>query len=191
MTRLLLTRHGQSEWNALGRWQGQADPPLSALGRKQAIHAAERIGASDLERAAETAFIIGEAIGVGPVITEPLLRERDAGEWSGLTKVEIEEQWPGYLDEHRRPPAFEPDDTFLGRTLEALASIHRSFPDGEVLVVSHGGLMYILEHDAGLPFERLPNLGARWLDHDDTGVKLGDRVQLIDDALLTTVPAQI
>src|SRR4249919_1885580 len=95
-TRVLLARHGQSEWNSAGRWQGQADPPLSALGRKQAIHAAERIGAvdaiiaSDLQRAAETAFIIAEAIGVGPVITEPQLRERNVGEWSGLTRDEIE-----------------------------------------------------------------------------------------------------
>src|SRR4029078_7240591 len=86
--RVLLARHGQSEWNAVGRWQGQADPPLSDLGRKQALVAADRIGtvdvivSSDLERAVQTAFIISEALGVGPVITNELLRERDAGEWS-------------------------------------------------------------------------------------------------------------
>src|SRR5690606_40076504 len=103
MTHLLLCRHGQSTWNAAGRWQGQADPPLSDLGRLQAQHAAKAVGAvdlivaSDLERARDTALIIAEAIGVGPVVIEPDLRERDAGEWSGLTREEIEAEWPGYL----------------------------------------------------------------------------------------------
>ena len=104
MTRVLLIRHGQSEWNADGRWQGQADPPLTDLGRHQALHAARNLGtvdaivASDLQRASETALIIADALGVGPVVLEPGLRERDAGEWSGLTRAEIERDWPGYLD---------------------------------------------------------------------------------------------
>ena len=108
MTRMLLVRHGQSEWNALGRWQGQADPPLSALGREQARSAVARLGAvdlivaSDLDRALTTAAIMAEGLGVGPVMVEPRLRERSAGEWSGLTRAEIDEQWPGYLD--RAPP---------------------------------------------------------------------------------------
>src|SRR3954449_978711 len=80
-SRVLFVRHGQSEWNALGRWQGQADPPLSDLGRAQARAAAHSLGAldaifaSDLQRAAETAAIISAAIGVGPVLVEPDLRE--------------------------------------------------------------------------------------------------------------------
>jgi probable phosphoglycerate mutase len=197
MTRILMARHGQSEWNALGRWQGQADPPLSSLGRKQAMLASERIGAvdaviaSDLERAAETAFIIAEAIGVGPVITEPRLRERDVGEWSGLTRAEIEEQWPGYLADRRRPPGYEDDASLLRRTREALAAAHETFGDGEVLIVAHGGLMYVLEAEADLPWERLPNLGARWLTVEGDRLALGDRVNLVDDDLLTSVPAQI
>src|SRR3954464_6700209 len=90
-SRVLLVRHGQSEWNAVGRWQGQADPPLSDLGRAQARAAARSLGsldavyASDLQRATETALIIAEQIGIGPVILDPDLRERDAGQWSGLT----------------------------------------------------------------------------------------------------------
>ena len=58
MTRVLLVRHGQSEWNADGRWQGQADPALTDLGRHQALHASRSLGsvdaivASDLQRAA-------------------------------------------------------------------------------------------------------------------------------------------
>src|SRR5690606_34165227 len=96
-TRVLLVRHGQSEWNAIGRWQGQADPPLSDLGRLQAREASRALGtvdavwASDLQRAVETAAIIAGELGVGPVVVDPDLRERDAGEFSGLTRPEIEE----------------------------------------------------------------------------------------------------
>lgn len=197
MTRILLARHGQSEWNAAGRWQGQADPPLSDLGRKQALVAADRIGAvdaiisSDLERAVQTAYILSEAIGVGPVITDERLRERDAGEWSGLTKVEIEEQWPGYLAAHRRPPGFEPDDVFLARIGAALAAFHEQYAGADLLCIAHGGLVYALERDHELPFERLPNLAGRWLEHRGDRITIGERVVLVDDAILTTVPAQI
>ena len=79
MTRLLLIRHGQSEWNALGKWQGQADPPLTGTGRQQAQKAGPVVGkfdaifSSGLQRATETAVIISEIIGVGPVLMEPNL----------------------------------------------------------------------------------------------------------------------
>src|SRR4029450_3937582 len=117
--RVLWPRHGQSEWNATGRWQGQADPPLSDLGRRQAREAARAIGAVEagwsaaLERGAGTAAIISADIGVGPVVLDPDLRERDAGEYSGLTRAEIEERFPGYLDAGTRPPGWEPDDHLL------------------------------------------------------------------------------
>jgi broad specificity phosphatase PhoE len=187
MTRMLLARHGQSEWNAQGRWQGQADPPLSDLGRQQAQSAASRIGsidvvvASDLERASHTAAIISEILGVGPVVIEPGLRERHAGEWSGLTRADIERDWPGYLEARDRPPGFEPDDVLLARTLEALERIHREYAGADVLVVTHGGVVYTLEKDAGHPFERLPNLGSRWLVHRGDRVELGDRLLLVDE----------
>ena len=144
MTRILMVRHGQSEWNAQGRWQGQADPPLSDLGRHQAFSAAQRVGsvdaivASDLQRALHTARIISEQIGVGPVIIEPLLRERDAGEWSGLTREQIDEQYPGYLDERKRPDTVEADESVRTRTIEALANVEREYRGGEVLVIAHG-----------------------------------------------------
>jgi probable phosphoglycerate mutase len=185
---MLLARHGQSEWNALGRWQGQADPPLSELGRRQAIAAAERLGtvdaivASDLDRAMTTAAIIAETLGVGPVLVEPRLRERSAGEWSGLTRVEIEEQWPGYLAERRRPPGFESDESLLTRTVDALGDLARAHPEAELLVVTHGGVVYVLESDAGLPFARLPNLSGRWLAHDGETVRLGERIELVDES---------
>ncbi len=190
-------RHGQSEWNATGRWQGQADPPLSELGRRQAHAAGERLGtvdviiSSDLERAAHTAQILSGALGVGPVVLEPRLRERDAGEWSGLTHAEIERAWPGYLEARRRPPGFESDASLLERVHEAFDDIEREYRGGEILVVCHGGIVYAIERLHDLPFDRLPNLGARWLTHDGERVVLGERLQLVDDELLTTVPTQI
>jgi probable phosphoglycerate mutase len=218
VTRLLLIRHGQSEWNADGRWQGQADPPLTDLGRHQAAHAARNLGTvdaivtSDLQRASETALIISEVLGVGPVVLEPGLRERDAGEWSGLTRAEIERDWPGYLDstgagrhaafagdpveqpkeERKRPPSWEPDEVLLERVLAALGRVHELAPGGEVIVVTHGGVVYALEGRLGSPFVRLPNLGGRWIDvgPDGTLEGLGDRVILVDPDELT-VPAQI
>lgn len=220
MTRVLLIRHGQSEWNADGRWQGQADPPLTDLGRHQALHASRNLGvvdaivASDLQRATETAMIISEALGVGPLVLEPGLRERDAGEWSGLTRAEIERDWPGYLDpvrsgfapttgpaadasaqpvaERRRPPSWEADDVLLERVRAALGRVHDLAPDGEVIAVTHGGVVYALEGLLGSPFERLANLGGRWIDVGPGGElqRLGDRVVLVDPDELT-VPAQI
>jgi probable phosphoglycerate mutase len=194
--RLLLTRHGESEWNAEGRWQGQADPPLSDHGRRQAGLAAERIGAvdaivaSDLDRAQHTASIISELLGVGPVLTESTLRERDAGEWSGLTRDEVERDWPGYLDERRRPPGFEPDAAFRKRILTGLDRIRGRVGGGDVLVVTHAGVIYDVENHLGADFERMPNLGSRWVTDDGDRLELGDRLTLID-AADETVPGQL
>jgi broad specificity phosphatase PhoE len=215
VTSVLLVRHGQSEWNADGRWQGQADPPLTDLGRHQALHASRSLGvvdaivASDLQRAAETAAIISGELGVGPVVLDPDLRERHAGEWQGLTRAEIEREWPGYLgppppiegsdgpravereDSRRRPPGWEADDVLVDRALAALARIHELAPAGEVLAVTHGGLVYALEGMLGAPFVRLPNLGGRWIEVAPDGpTRLGDRVLLVDPDELT-VPAQL
>jgi broad specificity phosphatase PhoE len=222
MTRVLLVRHGQSEWNADGRWQGQADPPLTDLGRHQALHASRNLGvvdaivASDLQRASETALIIASELGVGPLVLEPGLRERDAGEWSGLTRAEIERDWPGYLDpppsdrpasfgrgpaadaaaqpaaERRRPPSWEADDALVERVIDALARVHDLAPDGEVIAVTHGGVVYALEGLLGSTFERLANLGGRWVEVGPGGEvhRLGDRVVLVDPDELT-IPTQI
>lgn len=186
MTTLLLTRHAQSEWNALGRWQGRADPPLSQLGRVQASQAAEKLGhvdaiiSSPLERARHTAEIIAEALGVGPISIEPDLAERDVGEWSGLTNAEIEISWPGFLEQRRRPPSYESDDALLRRTLEALDRTVNAFRDAQVLVIAHGGLIYALEAYHGESFQRIPNLGGRWLFHKNGQITLGDRILLAE-----------
>jgi probable phosphoglycerate mutase len=122
-TRLLVIRHGQSEWNAVGRWQGRADVALDQAGRLQAAEAALVLGtfdgvwASDLQRAQLTAMIIAEILGIGPVLTDARLSETDVGPWEGLTQREVEEGWPGFLAERRRPEGFEPYDEAAERML--------------------------------------------------------------------------
>jgi broad specificity phosphatase PhoE len=197
MTRLLLVRHGQSEWNAAGRWQGQADPPLTPLGRAQAVAAARRVGAvdlvvtSDLLRAGETAGVIAAQLGVGPVVIEGDLRETGAGEWTGLTKAEIEAAWPGYLERRDRPPGFEDRAAFRSRVQAALGRIVEGYRGATVLVVTHGGVIYDVEDHLGAPFERVPNLGGRHLAHVEGAFLLGERVVLVEDDDLRTVPSQI
>jgi broad specificity phosphatase PhoE len=212
-TRILLVRHGQSEWNAAGRWQGQQDPPLTDLGRRQALAAADTIGsieavfASDLQRAMETATIIASKIGVLPVLVDAGFRERCAGEWEGLTRAEIEAAWPGYLDAPgdahvgfatstpRRPPSWESDEELVGRAVAALARVNEHVGNGHALVVTHGGLIYAIEAHLGQPLGttgRLANGAGREVVVDDDGLHLGERFLLVnDDATPVTVPDQI
>src|SRR5690606_29768822 len=126
--------HGQSAWNADGRWQGHADPPLTDLGRAQAGAAAAAVGAvdvvvaSDLQRARTTAEIIAAALGLGRVEVDARFRERAAGEWTGLTRAEIEARWPGWLEDGRRPPGFELDADIIERVLGGLYDLHARWP---------------------------------------------------------------
>ena len=195
VTKLLVVRHGQSEWNAAGRWQGRADPPLTIEGRGQAAAAARVLGSFDavisspLQRAAETAAIIVEHLGIGPVLTEPDLMERDAGEWQGLTRAEIEMDWPGFLEQGKRPPAYEPDGVMLDRVLGALRRVADRAREagGEFLVVAHGGVVYTLEEACGEPWRRILNLGGRWFEMTDGHLTAGPRVNLISDGTLPDV----
>jgi len=196
VTRLLLLRHGQSEWNALGKWQGHADPALTDFGRVQALHAAQKVGsvdvlvASPLQRAMETAQIISAQIGVGPIVVEPDLMERDAGEWEGLTRKEIEERWPGYLGNDRWPPGYELHHQLLVRTTAALHRIHSEYEGADVLVITHGGVIGTLEVEHGVDWQRMPNLGGRVFTHHGDRLIIGERLQLVDDSELT-IPDQI
>jgi broad specificity phosphatase PhoE len=195
-TRVLLTRHGQSEWNALGRWQGQADPPLSDRGRRQAHEAARALGAvdaiwaSDLRRAAETAVIIGDDMGVGPVVLDADLRERDAGEWTGLTRAEIEQRYPGFLPDGRRPPGWESDELLVARAQRTLERIADAVPAGDVLVITHAGLVFAVERHLGLDRTRLANVEGRWVTLAGDQLRLGDRMLLADPEDVT-IPRQM
>ena len=189
---VLLIRHGQSEWNASGRWQGQQDPPLTDVGRADARRAASGLGTFDavmsspLLRAVETAAALAEGIGVGPVLTDDRWMERSAGSWEGLTRPEIENGWPGYLADGRRPDDWESDETLMARAQGALAELWAEMADTQVATVTHSGLIMAVERHLGEPSGRMPNLGGRWLRCDEPDRwQLGPRVQLIDAA--TTV----
>jgi len=169
---ILLLRHGQSEWNAVQRWQGVADTALTDLGRSQAhfvgsVLAARALAftgawASTLARAAETATILADALGLGPISRDARLREADVGEWEGLTSAEIERSWPGYLDARRRPPRFEPFDAVVDRVVPAIHDIAAT-AGGSALVVAHSGVIRTLVHHLGHTDTRVPNLGGVWL----------------------------
>ena len=194
-TRLLLVRHGESTWNAQSRWQGQADPPLSPFGERQAEDATVRLAemaavtavwVSDLVRARRTGELMAQRLGLDGVREEPRLRERDVGAWSGLTRDEIEQQWPGYLAARRSPPDFEGDDALLERARAGLAAAIDGSGAGDVLVVTHGGVIRTVERSLGAMPERLPNLGGRWLLADSpTDVTLGERVVLLEPEEVT------
>jgi glucosyl-3-phosphoglycerate phosphatase len=149
MMRLLLVRHGQSEWNAGRMLQGQADVPLSDLGRKQAATLAPVIAAfepdravtSDLTRARETAARLGHP----EASPEPLLREIDVGHWQGRLIDELladePEAYAGWRAGTHRPEGGEGWKDFLSRVGAAL---HGEIAVGQaktLLVVCHGGVI--------------------------------------------------
>lgn len=151
MTRLCLIRHGQTDWNLEGRYQGQSDVPLNDNGHAQAKALIEKlkgknfsaIYTSDLSRARQTAESIAKALGI-PLRVEPRLREINQGEWEGQLvddlKARYIELWaqrsidPASL----RPPGGETVGEVATRVYAALDDIVRLFPTGDVLVVSHG-----------------------------------------------------
>lgn len=172
-TRLLLLRHGESTWNEAGRWQGRADPALTRRGRSEANQAAEalaRMGpwdlvvSSPLRRALETAEILVGSLATGaePLVLDWMV-ERRAGPWEGLTRAEIERDWPGFLAEHRRPEGFEDDESVRSRAIAGLAELARRFPGSTILGIGHGGVIGQIEAHLGAGRAPLANLGGRWL----------------------------
>lgn len=157
---IFLARHGETEWNRVGRWQGKTDIPLSDVGRAQAqalrtrVHdrGVVRVYASDLGRARETADIVAQALGLTPVTLDERLRERGFGCFEGLTRAECEahhpEAWARYLADRRStPPDAEPQAQVVARMTAALTDIAVATPaDGAVLVVSHGGAIRSFVH---------------------------------------------
>ncbi len=198
MGSLLVARHGQSTWNALGRWQGKADPELTALGEQQAQDAALHVGdissvwASNLQRAKVTASIIAKAKGLEVNIDERL-SERDAGEWEGMTRLEIEDGWPGFLAGHKRPDGFEPDESVAQRGIEALSEILANGGDGRILVVSHSGVVRAIERHLGVSAGQVSNLGGVEFHLNALGeLTIGERFMLLDGSKVEiTTPKQI
>jgi probable phosphoglycerate mutase len=198
---VLLVRHGQSTWNATGRWQGHADAPLSELGRAQAASAVaalpkvDAVWSSDLARARETAEILGAGLGL-EVRVDARFRERDAGAWTGLTRPQIDAGWPNYLIEHKRPAGFEHDEEVIARVLEGLAEVHLTHAGGEVLVVAHGGVLRALERRCGEVDRAFPNLGGRIFEVDgdpERAVAARERILLLPEGeqTFTTMPQQL
>jgi alpha-ribazole phosphatase len=168
--RLLLVRHGQSVSNAVRRFQGVQDVPLSELGRRQAEALASalrgrRIAAvysSPLQRAQHTAELAAAAL-QAPLRNVDDLRELSLGEWEGCTVEEVQAR-PGnpYACWVRDPvgslpPGGEPLADVQGRVVQALAAIERAHPNGDdVLVVCHGGVISAyLAHCLGLPLSSI------------------------------------
>ncbi|RIH87702.1 Phosphoserine phosphatase 1 [Meiothermus luteus] len=152
MKELWLLRHGETPWNAEGRFQGHYDVGLSPEGLRQAYRLAERLAAyrhsfdglysSDLQRAALTARPIAEALGLTPIY-DRRIREIYAGELQGLLRSESELRYP----EFHRAVQLDPWNTKRpgGESMADLAARVQEFldelPEGRHLVVTHGGVI--------------------------------------------------
>jgi probable phosphoglycerate mutase len=174
----LLIRHAQSVWNAEGRWQGWADPPLSAGGEQQTRRSAARLRdeppfdvvvSSDLARARRTAQLMAEVLEVpGPHWIEAGLREYNVGEWSGCTVQQIESRWPGETarfagDAQFAPPGGESRTHFDARVVAAGRRVATQATAGElgrILVVAHGGVVRALARAAGQVEYRVGHLAG-------------------------------
>lgn len=195
--RILVVRHGESEWNRQRRWQGWEDPPLTPEGEAQAAArgrllaaAGVRPGAvytSDLRRARRTAEILAAALGRDPAVADPDLRERHGGDWQGHTGDEIEQRWPGMRAAWRRgdlhaPPGGEADGAVLARVDAALTRAVHAAGGGDLVVVTHHGVLRMLSTRAGVPVTTLiPNLGGRWFDWDGGTLRAGDALAPLAD----------
>ena len=172
MTALWLVRHGQTDWNAAGRWQGQSEVPLNAQGRAQAAALAARLNgtpfeavySSDLPRARVTAEIIAQQLGL-PVRCDGRLREINHGQWEGLLGSEIPARDPAAWAARERDPLHTPSPggespvQVAARVWAAADDIARAHPAGPVIVVSHGfALATLLCRARGLPLEQAREL---------------------------------
>ena len=151
VTTILLARHGETDWNRDGRYQGHADPPLNDTGREQARELGETLRgrpiaavySSDLRRASETAEIAARPLGL-PVLLDSRLREIDVGSWQGRKHEE----------NNGRPWDGETHDAHRERVVAAVHEIAGAHPGETVLLVVHGGTLRRVQEAAvgeGLP----------------------------------------
>ena len=188
-TRLLVLRHGQSEWNAQGRWQGQADIALTPEGIQQSQQAALKLGkfdliaTSSLQRARRTAQIIAEHKNMSDLHIDDRLKESHIGPWQGLTYAEIEAGWPGFLESRRQPEDFEPNLQVVQRMTEALIEVADKCRGGQALIVSHSGAIRTLRRELKVSDHRLENLGGCWFEVDaENQLHAGRIVAVIGEA---------
>jgi glucosyl-3-phosphoglycerate phosphatase len=177
---LVLLRHGQTEYNAASRMQGQLDTDLSDLGRNQAVAAAEVLAkrqpllivSSDLRRALDTATALGERSGLH-VSVDTRLRETHLGDWQGMTHLEVDDVAPGarlaWRDDARwAPHGGESRVDVAARSLPLVHELVREQaewggdePDRPVVLVAHGGLIAALTAALlDLPVDNWPILGG-------------------------------
>lgn len=179
--RLILIRHGQTEFNLAGRMQGQLDTPLTTAGRAEAEAAATELGtwpigtvvSSDLQRARDTAALLADALGMG-YTTDARLRETDLGDWSGKAHEDVDAVFPGQRSHWRLNPTWAPPngETRLevsDRASELVDELMAgdAWDAGTVMLVAHGGTIAALTSRLlGIPTEHYPMFGglgnARW-----------------------------
>lgn len=207
-TRLCLVRHGETDWNAQRRIQGQIDIPLNAAGRAQAQATAagvagrrfDAVYCSDLGRALETARPIAASLRL-PLRHVEGLRERHYGRMQGLTGAEARERFPelhaAYAARapHHDLGGGETLTEFAGRVAAALQALAAAHPGGSLLAVSHGGVLdvaYRLAMGRELTVPRdfaMPNAGLNWIEYRERGwhlVSWGEQAHL--SASLDEVP---
>ncbi|HEX9175107.1 MAG TPA: glucosyl-3-phosphoglycerate phosphatase [Mycobacterium sp.] len=177
---LVMVRHGQTEFNAGSRMQGQLDTELSDLGRAQAVAVAEVLGkrhpllivSSDLRRAYETAVVLGERTG-SPLVVDERLRETHLGNWQGMTHGEVDAAAPGARVEWRNDATWVPhggesridvarrSSPVVAELVESQSDWGADEPDRPLVLVAHGGLIAALTAKLlGLPADNWPVLGG-------------------------------
>jgi len=205
LTRICLVRHGETEWNAERRIQGQIDIGLNAAGLRQAQAAGRwlkaagisALYASDLKRAWATGLAIGQAVGVQPVPV-PELRERRYGIFEGLTYAEAETRYPdGYaaFEGRNADYAFEHGESLkvmYERVTGKLKELAQRHLGESIVVVVHGGVLDVINRFVrGNPLEMprdflIPNAGINWISAVDgrwTVETWGETAHLADGAL--------
>lgn len=150
-THFCLVRHGQTDWNIIGRYQGQSNVPLNQIGLQQAAETAENLAvdsftalySSDLLRTVQTAKAISVKLNL-PIHLDTRLREINQGDWEGQLVTTIQEHYSQLWQDRKmdpanfRPPQGETVAEVAERVHSALDEISAAHPDEKVLIVSHG-----------------------------------------------------